>query len=108
MRLMSGLLLALGVTGASVAWAALVVTAVGPMSQLRQEVVRQTWRDAPEIDHDLPVSLTCPITTELLRYPVVASDGITYEWSAVKKWYVQIGGSLAVSSTAQAEPPTGA
>ncbi|XXQ30500.1 U-box domain-containing protein [Plasmodiophora brassicae] len=86
MRLMSALLLVLSATGASVAWGALVVTAVGPMSRLRQEVVRQTWRDAPEIDHDLPVSLTCPITTELLRYPVVASDGITYEWSAVKKW----------------------
>lgn len=30
--------------------------------------------------------LTCPITRELMRDPVVASDGYTYERAAIEAW----------------------
>ncbi|KAG2501949.1 hypothetical protein HYH03_000447 [Edaphochlamys debaryana] len=33
-----------------------------------------------------PAMFTCPITQEVLRDPVVASDGFTYERAAIAKW----------------------
>ena len=30
--------------------------------------------------------LYCPITRQLFNKPVIASDGITYEKNAIKKW----------------------
>lgn len=35
----------------------------------------------------LPGSLVCPITHHLLRQPVVAADGFTYEQEAIKMWF---------------------
>lgn len=33
-----------------------------------------------------PSDFLCPITQQAMRQPVVASDGFTYEWSAITKW----------------------
>jgi hypothetical protein len=33
-----------------------------------------------------PSHLLCPITLQLLEDPVVATDGVTYERSAITKW----------------------
>ena len=33
--------------------------------------------------------LTCPITKELMRDPVVASDGYTYERAAIEAWMAE-------------------
>lgn len=32
---------------------------------------------------------TCPITQELMQYPVVTADGISYEETAIKMWFTQ-------------------
>lgn len=39
-----------------------------------------------EEDLEAPSSFCCPITTELLRDPVVAADGHTYERQHIKEW----------------------
>ena len=39
---------------------------------------------ASGIESDPPKEFVCPITQSLMKVPVVASDGNTYEWSALK------------------------
>ena len=34
----------------------------------------------------LPSAFFCPITKEVMKYPVIAADGHTYEREAIKKW----------------------
>jgi len=34
----------------------------------------------------LPVAFFCPITKDVMKYPVIAADGHTYEREAIKKW----------------------
>ncbi|XP_055918996.1 uncharacterized WD repeat-containing protein alr3466-like [Eupeodes corollae] len=36
---------------------------------------------------DIPLELICPITHEIMTYPVVAEDGFTYEKSAILEWF---------------------
>ncbi|KAJ6625922.1 WD repeat, SAM and U-box domain-containing protein 1 [Pseudolycoriella hygida] len=36
---------------------------------------------------DIPLEFICPITHELMRQPVVASDGFSYEKSAIIEWF---------------------
>lgn len=47
------------------------------------DVDRQVFDSMPEC---LSKPLMCPITTEIMRKPVVASDGHTYERSAIVRW----------------------
>mmetsp|Transcript_15104 Transcript_15104/g.37885 ORF Transcript_15104/g.37885 Transcript_15104/m.37885 type:complete len:193 (-) Transcript_15104:1399-1977(-) len=42
---------------------------------------------------ELPPSLLCPITHELLQSPVIGSDGYTYERSAIEDWLQRHGHS---------------
>ena len=35
----------------------------------------------------LPSEIVCPITTELMREPVLAADGHTYERAAIEEWF---------------------
>jgi hypothetical protein len=41
--------------------------------------------------------MVCPLTRQLFRYPVVASDGITYELSAITDWVASNGTSPTTS-----------
>mmetsp|Transcript_826 Transcript_826/g.1291 ORF Transcript_826/g.1291 Transcript_826/m.1291 type:complete len:314 (+) Transcript_826:57-998(+) len=45
--------------------------------------------DQKVIDEDIPEKLKCPITKEIMNYPVVAEDGITYEKKAILRWLQQ-------------------
>ncbi|XP_053673256.1 WD repeat, SAM and U-box domain-containing protein 1-like [Anopheles nili] len=36
---------------------------------------------------DIPLEFTCPITHELMKDPVYAEDGFTYERAAIKEWF---------------------
>lgn len=36
---------------------------------------------------DVPIDFICPITHEIMRDPVVAEDGFTYESSAINEWF---------------------
>lgn len=36
---------------------------------------------------DIPLELICPITHEIMTYPVIAEDGFTYEKSAILEWF---------------------
>ena len=38
-------------------------------------------------DVPVPTYLCCPITQDLIRDPVLASDGFTYEREAIEKWF---------------------
>ena len=38
-----------------------------------------------EKKHKLPVAFFCPITKDVMKYPVIAADGHTYERGAIKK-----------------------
>ena len=52
----------------------------------------------------------CPITYELMRDPVVASDGLTYEKNAIEKWLqgqLQRGGDIYTSPLTGAPLPQG-
>ena len=40
-------------------------------------------------DVDIPTSFLCPILHEVMRQPVVAMDGFSYERSAISKWLEQ-------------------
>ncbi len=37
-------------------------------------------------DDTPPLDLTCPIAGDLMRQPVLAGDGVTYEKSAIAEW----------------------
>ena len=39
-------------------------------------------------DDSMPVEYKCPITTMPMAQPVVASDGHTYEQSAIRRWLI--------------------
>ena len=50
--------------------------------------------DSPEnvtelLGVEISDDLYCPITKSLFKYPVVTSDGITYEKKNIKKWLVK-------------------
>ena len=36
---------------------------------------------------DVPKPFVCPITQEIMRDPVILSDGHTYEKTAIEKWF---------------------
>ncbi|XP_050096821.1 WD repeat, SAM and U-box domain-containing protein 1-like [Anopheles aquasalis] len=38
---------------------------------------------------DLPLEFTCPITHELMKDPVYAEDGFTYERAAIQEWFAR-------------------
>lgn len=37
---------------------------------------------------DIPHDFLCPITHEIMREPVICSDGYTYEKSAISEWFM--------------------
>uniref|UniRef100_A0A182Y145 Uncharacterized protein n=1 Tax=Anopheles stephensi TaxID=30069 RepID=A0A182Y145_ANOST len=52
---------------------------------------------------DIPLEFICPITHELMKDPVYAEDGFTYERSAIKEWF---GREKAVSPMTNLELST--
>jgi len=44
-------------------------------------------RDLSKNDPDLPDEFYCPITHEVMRDPVIAADGFTYERNAITEWF---------------------
>eukprot|EP00936_MAST-01D_sp_MAST-1D-sp1_P000319 g319.t1 len=66
--------------------------------QTELDTCRRTLRSAGSgsvnsngADGDVPPSLLCPITKELMQDPVVAADGHTYERDAIQAWIQQQG-----------------
>ena len=55
------------------------------MSSERRERLRAV---ASHID-DIPLEFVCPITADIMLFPVVAMDGHTYEKRAIEDWYKQ-------------------
>ena len=47
----------------------------------------------PEENAEVPNPFLCPITLDLIKDPVVAMDGHTYERSAITKWFASHGTS---------------
>lgn len=39
--------------------------------------------------YDVPLDYICPITHEIMKDPVIAEDGFTYERSAIQEWFGQ-------------------
>lgn len=37
---------------------------------------------------DVPMEFLCPITHEIMREPVIISDGFTYERRAITEWFM--------------------
>jgi len=42
--------------------------------------------EEPDGEDEIPLHFVCSITYEIMREPVVASDGHTYEKSAIENW----------------------
>ncbi len=42
-----------------------------------------------EAEHEFPMEWYCPITQELMRDPVIADDGFTYERKAIQEWFAK-------------------
>ncbi|XP_029844272.2 WD repeat, SAM and U-box domain-containing protein 1 [Ixodes scapularis] len=71
--------------------AALKIEALGQRNKLLREIQslkNPLWRHCsmPEEDGSLPEEFYCPITQELMRDPVVAPDGYSYERAAITRW----------------------
>eukprot|EP00959_Pyramimonas_sp_CCMP1952_P148814 3112868-Pyramimonas_sp.AAC.2 len=43
-------------------------------------------KDNGQIPVEIPVSLLCPISGEMIVEPVIASDGHTYDMENIQKW----------------------
>jgi len=67
-----------------------------------EKAVRQAGKELCEPDDDL----LCPITLDLMRDPVQAADGRTYERDAIEDWLRQVKpGKIATSPITNAELP---
>ena len=42
--------------------------------------------EMPAMDNDIPEEFICPITQDLMNYPVLCSDGFVYEKAAIQEW----------------------
>jgi hypothetical protein len=42
-----------------------------------------------KLEIDFPNEFLCPITGQIMVYPVTTSGGHTYEWSAISRWFRQ-------------------
>ena len=51
--------------------------------------VSSTSKIPTSILEQLKETLTCPITLDLIEDPVIASDGFTYERSAIQRWMAE-------------------
>jgi len=54
-----------------------------PLPDVPEETLREVWNYAPG-GFDLFI---CPITHDVMREPVVAADGFTYERTAIEEWF---------------------
>ncbi|XP_064471946.1 WD repeat, SAM and U-box domain-containing protein 1-like [Ornithodoros turicata] len=70
---------------------ALKIEALGQRNRLLREIhtlKNPLWQhySLPDDDGTLPEEFYCPITQELMKDPVVAADGYTYERTAIMQW----------------------
>jgi len=42
--------------------------------------------EMPAMDNDIPEEFICPITQDIMNYPVLCSDGFVYEKAAIQEW----------------------
>ena len=50
-------------------------------------VPNKSISNEPVSPRTIPFSMCCPITLEIMKDPVVAVDGTSYERSSIEKWY---------------------
>ena len=57
-----------------------------PVAEITQVVAPAPNEVAPQ---RLPPEIVCPITDEIMRDPVIAADGHTYERRAITEWFTR-------------------
>lgn len=55
-------------------------------TDLSEKCAIQIKKESILLDHSVPDEYLCPITREIMKDPVIAEDGYTYERSAIKSW----------------------
>eukprot|EP01117_Protostelium_nocturnum_P001361 TRINITY_DN11674_c0_g1_i1.p1 TRINITY_DN11674_c0_g1~~TRINITY_DN11674_c0_g1_i1.p1 ORF type:complete len:253 (-),score=70.23 TRINITY_DN11674_c0_g1_i1:8-766(-) len=54
---------------------------------LKQLEVVAEWKETEKKSKQIPDVFLCPITQEIMKEPVMASDGHTYEKEAIEEWF---------------------
>lgn len=57
-----------------------------PQTQLASEYSRQSSVSSCDA-LNMPLEFLCPITHRMMRFPVIARDGYTYEREAIERWF---------------------
>ena len=58
-------------------------------SQPRVEEAAPAEFSCEDVVAEIPDGYTCPISTEIMKDPVILADGHTYEREAIEKWFVE-------------------
>ncbi|XP_068722638.1 deleted in malignant brain tumors 1 protein-like [Montipora capricornis] len=58
-----------------------------PPVNLALRVVSPLNSQEPQSNGEVPVEFLCPITNEIMKDPVTASDGYDYERQAIRRWF---------------------
>ncbi|XP_006813234.1 WD repeat, SAM and U-box domain-containing protein 1-like [Saccoglossus kowalevskii] len=56
------------------------------IESIKEQCILEQLQGQTTSDSDIPDELLCPITRELMRDPVIASDGYSYERSSIESW----------------------
>jgi hypothetical protein len=75
-----------------------------PVSSVPNKQANEPSRevDPRRVLHNCPTAFICPITQEIFRYPVIASDGHSYERGAIETW---LSTNLPLSTNAAPTSP---
>ncbi len=69
-----------------------LISKIGLSKSDAQRLLQQAGRNGggqqalPRFDCDIPEEFLCPITQDVMRYPVLCSDGFIYEKAAIEEW----------------------
>ena len=58
-----------------------------PPVNLALRVLSPLNSQEPQSNGEVPVEFLCPITNEIMKDPVTASDGYDYERQAIHRWF---------------------
>jgi len=47
---------------------------------------RRKPKDSTKYETEIPEEFLCPITQDVMKYPVLCSDGFVYEKAAIEEW----------------------
>ncbi len=56
---------------------------------------------------EIPAPYRCPITMEVMKDPVIAADGVTYEREYIQEWFIQQKNSFGRNNADVISPLTG-